>query len=260
MADSEPLVITEQRGYVQIMTLNRPEAMNAFNTALSEALAQTLEEFDADDSVRVGVLTGAGRAFSAGMDLKQFASGGLDAMPLASDRGFGGITERACQKPLVAAVEGVAFAGGLEVALSCDLIVASEGTRLGIPEVGVGLFAGAGALLRLPRQLPYSLAMEMALTADPITAEVAHQHGMVNRVCPKGESVAVAVELAERIARNAPKGVRASKQILQEVLGVSEADFWEFQRPFMADVFGSEDAIEGATAFAEKRDPNWQDK
>ena len=260
MADSEPLVLTEQRGLVQIMTLNRPDAMNAFNTALSQALAQTLEDFDADSSVRVGVLTGAGRAFSAGMDLKQFAAGGIDAMPTADGRGFGGITERACNKPLIAAVEGVAFAGGLEVALACDLIVASQGTRLGIPEVGVGLFAGAGALLRLPRQLPYSLAMEMALTADPITAEVAHQHGMVNRLCPKGEAVATAVELAERIARNAPKGVRASKQLLKEVLGVSEADFWRFQEPFMQDVFGSEDAIEGATAFAEKREPNWQDK
>ena len=260
MADSEPLVLTEQRGYVQIITLNRPEAMNAFNTDLSLALGKALEDFDSDNSVRVGVLTGAGRAFSAGMDLKQFAEGGVDAMPNVGDRGFGGITEKACAKPIIAAVEGVAFAGGLEVALACDLIVAGEGARLGIPEVGVGLFAGAGALLRLPRQLPYSLAMEMALTADPITAEVAHQHGMVNRVAPKGEAVAVAIELAERIARNAPLGVRASKKLMKEVLGVSEDDFWSFQKPVLDEVFASADAFEGATAFAEKREPNWQDK
>lgn len=260
MTDSEPLVLTEQSGYVLLMTLNRPAAMNAFDSALSAALSQALHDFDANAEVRVGVLTGAGRAFSAGMDLKQFAAGGIDAMPMVNGRGFAGITERACAKPLIAAVEGVALAGGLEVALSCDLIVASEGTRLGIPEVTVGLFAGAGALLRLPRQLPYSLAMELALTGDPITAEVAHRHGMVNRVCPKGEAVSVAIELAERIARNAPKAVRASKHLLKEVLGVSESDFWGFQRPLMEEVFGSEDAYEGATAFADKRDPNWQDR
>lgn len=257
---SEELVLTEERGHVLLMTLNRPNDMNAFNTALATALGDTLEAFDANPNLRVGVLTGAGRGFSAGMDLKQFADGGLDGMPNVGDRGFAGITEKSCAKPLIAAVEGFALAGGLETALSCDLIVASEGAKLGIPEVGVGLFAGAGALLRLPRQLPYSIAMEMALTADPITAEVALQHGMVNRVVPRGETVNAAMELAERIAQNAPKGVRASKQLLKDVLGVSEAEFWQFQRPAMEEVFGSEDAIEGATAFAEKRSPNWQDK
>lgn len=257
---SEELVLTEERGHVLLMTLNRPNDMNAFNTPLAAALGETLESFDANPNVRVGVLTGAGRGFSAGMDLKQFADGGLDGMPNVGDRGFGGITEKSCAKPLIAAVEGFALAGGLEVALSCDLIVASKGAKLGVPEVGVGLFAGAGALLRLPRQLPYSIAMEMALTADPITAEVAFQHGMVNRVVEKGETVAAAMELAERIAKNAPKGVRASKQLLKDVLGVSEEAFWAFQRPAMEEVFGSSDAIEGATAFAEKRSPNWQDK
>ena len=257
----EPLVLVEQRGYVQILTLNRPDAMNAFNMALSEALGEALDELDANPDVRVGVITGAGRGFSAGMDLKAFVSGGgIDAMPNPAGRGFGGIAERSAAKPLIAAVERFALAGGLEVALSCDLIVASEGTMLGIPEAGVGLFAGAGALLRLPRQLPYSLAMEMALTAEPITAEVAHQHGMVNRVCPKGEAVNVAVELGERIARNAPKGVRASKALIRNVLGVSEDDFWAFQQPALEDVFASSDAIEGATAFAERRDPDWEDR
>ena len=257
---SEELVITEKRGHIQILTLNRPEDMNAFNTALAAALGEALEAMDNDEEVRVGVLTGAGRGFSAGMDLKQFADGGIDAMPNVGDRGFAGISEKCCAKPLSAAVEGFALAGGREVALSCDLIVASEGAKLGIPEAGVGLFAGAGALLRLPRQLPYSLAMEMALTADPISAEVAHQHGMVNRVVPKGETLSAALELAERISKNAPMGVRASKQLIKDVLGVSEDEFWGFQRPALEEVFASQDAFEGATAFAEKRDPNWQDK
>jgi enoyl-CoA hydratase len=254
------LVLTEERGHVLLITLNRPNDMNAFNSALAQALSDTMDAFDANPNVRVGVLTGAGRGFSAGMDLKQFADGGIDAMPNVEGRGFAGITERSCKKPLIAAVEGFALAGGLEVALSCDLIVASSGAKLGVPEVGVGLFAGAGALLRLPRQLPYSIAMEMALTGDPITAEVAHQHGMVNRVVERGEAVNAAMELAERIAKNAPKGVRASKQLVKDVLGVSEEAFWDFQRPAMEEVFGSEDAFEGATAFAEKRAPNWQDK
>jgi|TARA_B110000196_G_scaffold111634_1_gene96948 enoyl-CoA hydratase len=257
---NEELVLTEERGHVLLITLNRPNDMNAFNTPLAQALASALEAFDANPNVRVAVLTGAGRGFSAGMDLKQFVDGGIDAMPNAGDRGFAGIAEKSCAKPIIAAVEGFALAGGLEVALSCDMIVASEGAKFGIPEVGVGLFAGAGALVRLPRQLPYNLAMELALTADPITAEVAHQHGMVNRVVEKGQAVEAAVALAERIAKNAPKGVRASKQLIKDVLGVSEEQFWEFQRPAMEEVFGSEDAIEGATAFAEKRSPNWQDR
>ena len=257
---SEELVLTEKQGHIQILTLNRPGDMNAFNTALATALGEALEALDNDADSRVGVLTGAGRGFSAGMDLKQFADGGIDAMPNVGERGFAGIAEKSCAKPLIAAVEGFALAGGLEVALSCDLIVASEGAKLGIPEAGVGLFAGAGALLRLPRQLPYSLAMEMALTADPITAEVAHQHGMVNRVVPKGEALSAAVELAERISKNAPMGVRASKQLIKDVLGVSEEEFWQFQQPALEEVFASEDAFEGAPAFAEKREPNWQDK
>lgn len=261
MSTNDDLVLTEQRGYVRILTMNRPEAMNSFNTALSEALAAALADLDADADTRVGVLTGAGRGFSAGMDLKQFAEGGgIKSMPNLERGGFAGITEGGSAKPIIAAVERFALAGGLEVALACDLIVASQGAQLGIPEVGVGLFAGAGALLRLPRRLPYSLAMEMALTADPITAEVAHAHGMVNRVCEKGKAVDVAVELAERIAQNAPMGVRKSKELLKNVLGVSEEAFWEFQRPALEDVFASQDAIEGATAFAEKRDPQWKDR
>jgi enoyl-CoA hydratase len=251
MADE---VLTERRGKVLVITINRPDARNAVNRALAEQMAATLEALDADDEVAVGVLTGDGKGFSAGMDLKAFVEGG---MPNIEGRGFAGIVERSCDKPLIAAVEGFALAGGLEIALSCDLVVAAEGARFGIPEVGVGLFAGAGALLRLPRRVPYGVAMEMALTADPITAEQAAAYGLVNRVVEPGTAVDAAVELAERIARNAPLGLAASKRILIEMQGRTEEEFWAFQNPILGEVFSSSDAVEGATAFAEKRPPNW---
>ncbi|HWC68554.1 MAG TPA: crotonase/enoyl-CoA hydratase family protein [Acidimicrobiales bacterium] len=257
MADDEALVLTEARGKTLLITLNRPDARNAVNRELAEALASALDGLDADPALAVGVLTGAGRGFSAGMDLKAFLSGGLPNVP---GRGFAGLTESACRKPLIAAIEGFALAGGLEIALSCDLIVAAEGARLGIPEVGVGLFAGAGALLRLPRRVPYGVAVEMALTADPITAERGAEIGLVDRLAGPGEAVSVALELAERIARNAPLALAASKEILRETQGRTEAEFWELQRDHMRGVFASEDAKEGATAFAEKRAPNWQGK
>ncbi len=251
MADE---ILTEQRGKVLVITINRPDARNAVNRAVAEQMAAALDGLDADGDVAVGVLTGAGKGFSAGMDLKAFVEGGMPNLP---GRGFAGIVERSCDKPLIAAVEGFALAGGLEIALSCDLVVAASGARLGIPEVGVGLFAGAGALLRLPRRLPYGLAMEMALTADPITAEQAAEHGLVNRVVEPGAAVDEAVALGERIARNAPLGLAASKRILREMQGRTEEEFWQFQGPILDEVFASSDATEGATAFAEKRPPNW---
>jgi enoyl-CoA hydratase len=254
MADDAP-VLTEARGKTLLITLNRPDARNAVNRDLAEALAAALDGLDTDQALAVGVLTGAGRGFSAGMDLKAFLSG---RMPNVDGRGFAGITESSCRKPLIAAVEGFALAGGLEIALSCDLIVAAEGARLGIPETGVGLFAGAGALLRLPRRVPYGVAMEMALTADPITAERGAELGLVDRLAAPGQAVTVALELAERIARNAPLALAASKEILRETQGRTEAEFWELQRDHVRAVFASEDAKEGATAFAEKRAPNWQ--
>lgn len=254
MADE---VLTEIRGKVLLVTLNRPDAMNSVNLELAQALAAAMEELDGNDDLSVGVLRGEGRGFSAGMDLKAFVAGGMPNLP---DRGFAGITEFAAKKPLIAAVEGFALAGGLEIALSCDLIVASEGAKLGIPETGVGLFAGAGALLRLPRRVPYSVAMKMALTAAPITAEEAHALGLVTEVTPKGGAVDAALALAEQIAKNAPLGLQASKALLLEMQGRTEAEFWEYQGPIMRDVFASEDAIEGATAFAEKRPPEWKNK
>lgn len=254
MADE---ILTEKRGKVMIITLNRPEAMNSVNRDLAEAMAAALEDLDSDPELSVGVLTGNGRGFSAGMDLKAFVSGG---MPNIEGRGFAGIVEKAADKPLIAAVEGFALAGGLEIALSCDIIVAAENARLGIPETGVGLFAGAGALLRLPRRVPYGVAMKLALTADPVMAEEAQSLGLVDVVAPKGGALDAAIELAERIAKNAPLALIASKQLLRDTLGVSEEDFWAVQQPVIEKVFGSEDAIEGATAFAEKREPNWQAK
>lgn len=254
MADE---VLTEVRGKVLLVTLNRPEAMNSVNLALAEQLAAAMEELDSNDALSVGVLRGEGRGFSAGMDLKAFVAGGMPNLP---DRGFAGITEFSAKKPLIAAVEGFALAGGLEIALSCDLIVASEGAKLGIPETGVGLFAGAGALLRLPRRVPYSVAMRMALTAQPITAEEGLALGLVSEVAPKGGAVDAALALAEQIAKNAPLGLQASKALLVEMQGRTEEEFWAYQTPIMNDVFGSEDATEGATAFAEKRPPEWKNK
>jgi len=254
MADE---VLTEVRGRVMVITLNRPDAMNAVNSELAHALAAAMDEMDANSEVSCGVLTGNGRGFCAGMDLKGFAQGNF---PHVEGRGFGGITEQLPKKPVVAAVEGFALAGGLELALSCDLIVSSEGAKFGIPEAGVGLFAAAGGLLRLPRVLPYAMAMKMALTAKPITAEQAHEAGMVVEVTEKGGALDAAIALAEQIAANAPLALMASKEIIREMQGRTEAEFWEFQKAHYAKVFKSEDGIEGATAFAEKRAPNWQGK
>lgn len=257
MSDSAPL-LTERRGQVMVITLNRPEAMNAVNMELAELMAAALDELDADPELRVGVLTGNGRGFSAGMDLKAFVEGGgVAGMPNPPGRGFAGITEKAAAKPLIAAIEGFALAGGLEVALSCDILVASEGAKLGIPEVGVGLFAGAGALLRLPKVLPAGKAMMLALTGDPISAEEALALGMIAEVTPKGGALDRAIEIAERICRNAPLGVVASKALLQGSSLLSDDDFYAWQQAHLNSVFGSADAIEGATAFAEKRTPNW---
>lgn len=252
---SEELVLIEDRGLVRIITMNRPDAMNSINIALSEAMAQAMDDLDSDDNVRVAVLTGAGRGFSAGMDLKAFVSG---EMPMIEGRGLAGMVERGPIKPLIAAVEGFALAGGLEVVLGCDLVVAAKNAKLGIPEVTVGLFAGGGALGRLPRHVPEALAMRMALTGEPITAETAQAHGLVIETTEPGGAVEAAVALGEKIAKNAPLGVAASKRIVRESWGMTDAEYWPYQNVIMADIFASEDAKEGATAFAEKRDPNWQ--
>jgi enoyl-CoA hydratase len=250
----EALVLTEQRGAVLVITLNRPEVRNAIDRAIGVEVAAALDRLDGDDDLRVGVLVGAGKGFSAGMDLKAFAAG---ESPLVPDRGFAGMVEQGCRKPLIAAVEGFALAGGLEIALSCDIIVAARDAQIGIPETSIGLFAGSGAVFRLARHIPWGKAMELALTAEPISGEEAHRWGLVARLAEPGEALGVAVALAERIAQNAPLGVEASKQIMWDMVGLSEAELWSHQEPLIRQVFGSADALEGATSFAEKRRPTW---
>ena len=247
---ADEVVLTEQRGRVLLITLNRPEAMNAINGALSTGLWAAVERLNSDPGLTAGVLTGAGRGVCAGMDLKAF-SRGEDIGPMMQ------FIRTGSQKPLIGAVEGFALAGGLELALTCDLIVAAKGAKFGIPETSVGLFAAAGGLIRLPNRVGYGKAMEMAITADPITAEEAFAHGMVVRLTEAGEAVATALELAERVARNAPLAVAASKQLIRQSQGVSETEFWELQKEYFGTVFGSNDSKEGPKAFAEKRPPEW---
>jgi enoyl-CoA hydratase len=253
--NDEPAVLTERRDGVLLITLNRPDARNAVNAALAEGVAAALDELDADDDLSVGVLTGAGKGFSSGMDLKAFVAG---ESPYAADRGFAGITQRAAEKPLIAAIEGFAVAGGFEVALSCDLIVAARGARLGIPEAKRSLVAAGGALLRLPRRIPYHVAMELALTGDPIDAERGYELGIVNRLAEPGGAVDAAIALAGEVVRNGPLALKASKKIVQSSGDWTEAEAWEKQGEIAGPVMTSEDAREGAIAFAEKRDPQWR--
>jgi enoyl-CoA hydratase len=252
---SDDPVLTERRDGVLLITLNRPQARNAVNSALAHGVAAALDELDSDDELKAGVLTGAGGSFCAGMDLKAFVAG---ESPQVEGRGFAGVTQRAARKPLIAAIEGYALAGGLEVALSCDLIVAASDARLGIPEAKRGLIAAAGALIRLPRRVPYHLAMELALTGDPIGAERAHAVGLVNRLAEPGAAVDAALELAATIARNGPLAVDASKHIVRSAQDWTEEQAWQEQAELAGKIFVSEDAREGATAFAEKREPVWK--
>ena len=254
MSDDQA-VLTERLGRTLVITLNRPDARNAVNAALAHGVAAGLDELDGNDELTVGIITGAGNGFCAGMDLKAFVAG---ESPYVEGRGFAGIAQRSAGKPVIAAIEGFAVAGGLEVALACDLIVAAKGAKLGIPEVKRSLVAAGGALLRLPRRIPYHVAMELALTGDPILTERAAEVGLVNRVAEPGAALDVALELAESIAKNGPLALRASKRIVVEEPGWSEDEKWQKQGEISGPVFGSEDAREGATAFAEKREPQWK--
>lgn len=247
----EQAVLVERRGRVMVITLNRPEAMNAINGALSHGLLNAVKELDADDGLTAGVITGNGRAFCAGMDLKAFARG-EDIGPLTT------FIQEGSSKPLIAAIEGFALAGGCEIALTCDLLVASKSSKIGIREVKVGLFAAAGGVFRLPARVGYTKAMEMAITGEPITAEVALEAGMLSELTEDGGALDAAIAWAERIAENAPLAVAASKTLVRAAAqGYDEAALWEMQKPLSAKVFSSNDAKEGPTAFAEKRAPNW---
>jgi enoyl-CoA hydratase len=243
-------VLTEIRDRVLVITINRPAAKNAIDTAVSQGVASALAELNERDDLTVGVLTGAGGAFSSGMDLKAFSGSGIP-------QGLDVVFEQGSKKPLIAAVEGLALAGGLELALSCDLIVAARGAKFGVPEARVGLIAGGGGLFRLSRRLPYGVAMQMAITAAPITAEEAHHHGLVTELTEPGGALTAAIELAEKVARNAPLAVAASKQLVRATGGLTEEECWEIQKPHMRTVFKSNDAKEGPRAFAEKRAPAW---
>lgn len=253
-ASAEP-VVAESRGSVLLITINRPEVRNAVNGAVAEGIAGALEELDGDERLSVGILTGAGGFFCAGMDLGAFVKG---ESPWFGDRGFAGIAQRASRKPLIAAIEGFAVAGGMEIALACDLIVAAKGAKMGIPEAKRSLVAAGGALLRLPQRMPYHVVMELALTGDPMPAERFHELGVVNRLAEPGAAVEVAFEFAERLAKNGPLALLASKQILQEQYDWSSAEMWEKQGAISGPVFASEDSKEGANAFKEKREPVWQ--
>jgi enoyl-CoA hydratase len=255
MTDAEQAILTEDRDGILIITINRPDARNAVNGDVANGMAGALDRLDAEDDLRVGIVTGAGGYFSAGMDLKAFVQG---QSPYAGDRGFAGIAQRSSRKPLIAAVEGFALAGGFEIALSCDLIVASREARFGIPEVKRSLVAAAGALLRLPKRIPYHLAMELALTGEPIGAERAHEIGIVNRLADPGSALDLAIDLAHQITKNAPLALIASKEIIENAVDWTEAEGWAKQGEISGPVFTSEDAREGATAFAEKREPVWR--
>jgi enoyl-CoA hydratase len=254
-SEAEPAVLTARSKRVLTITINRPDQRNAVNAAVARGIGDALDDLDDDPELSVGIITGAGKGFCAGMDLKAFVTG---ERPHVEGRGFAGITQRAADKPLIAAIEGFAVAGGLEVALACDLIVASKGARLGIPEVKRGLVAAGGALLRLPRVLPRNVANELALTGDLIDAQRAHELGLVNRLTDPGEALNTAQQLAETIAANGPLALAATKRIMAESADWSDAEFFERQGPIYEPVFASEDAREGATAFAERRAPEWK--
>ncbi len=246
-------VLTEITDGIMIITINRPEAKNAMTKAASEAIAAALTELDDRADLRVGIITGAGGTFCSGMDLKGFLRGEL---PHVSGRGFGGIVQKSADKPLIAAVDGYALAGGLEVAIACDMIVANENAKFGIPEVKRGLAAAAGGLMRLPKKIPPHIAMELALTGDFIDTKRAYELGMINRIT-SGPALEGALELARIIAGNGPLAVKKSKQVMVESHAWSEAEMWKKQTETLGNLFATNDAREGAAAFAEKRKPNW---
>ena len=244
-------ILLEKRGRVLVITLNRPKAKNSVNAALADALVAATTQLDDDSDLTIGVLTGADGGFSSGMDLKAFASEGAPA-------NFQTFLEQGAKKPLIAAIEGFALAGGLEIALTCDLLVAARGVKVGIPEVKRGLLAAGGGLFRLSARINYGTAMELALTGDPITSDRAAEIGLINHLAEPGKALDVALELAERIAANAPLSVAASKRVIQQSIGRPEADNWKAQQEFVGTIFSSEDAREGAVAFAQKRAPEWK--
>ncbi len=248
-------VLLEVADGIATITLNRPEVRNAIDLPTALALAAALDEVDERSDVAVVILTGSGSAFCAGMDLKAFAA--TKERPIHERRGAFGIVRQPCEKPLIAAIEGNALGGGLEIALACDLVVASESSRLGLPEVKRGLVAAAGGVLRLPRRIPQAVAMELILSGAPLAAQEAQSWGLVNRVAPDGQALAVARQLAQELAANAPLAVRAAKRIVLESADWSADEAFDRQALYTDPVRASADAAEGARAFVEKRTPQW---
>lgn len=248
-------VLVERAGAVQVITINRPQARNALNGAVAAGIRDAADELDADDDLRAGVLTGAGGTFSAGMDLKAFMRG---ESPTFAGRGLCGITQTPPRKPLVGAAEGWALAGGFELLLACDLVIAGASARFGVPEVKRSLVAGAGGALLLTQRIPRAVALEMLLTGDPIDAERAAAVGLVNRVVPEGHALDTAIELATAIAANGPLALTATKEIASRSADWSAAERWDQAQKIGGPVFASDDAKEGARAFAEKRAPVWK--
>lgn len=252
-------IATETTGRTLVVTIDRPQRRNAVDRTTAGELHRAFVAFDADGGLDVAVLTGAGGNFCAGADLHAIGTG--DGNRVSDDPDAPaplGCTRLLLDKPVIAAVEGFAVAGGLEIALSCDLLVAAAGAKLGVPEVKRSLVAAGGALLRLPRKVPYGVAMELALTGDPITAERGQELGLVNRVAEPGGAVDAALELAATIAKNGPLALTATKEILESQWDWSDAEFWQKQSEIAGPVLVSEDSREGAVAFAEKRDPVWK--
>ncbi|MFE0023400.1 crotonase/enoyl-CoA hydratase family protein [Amycolatopsis sp. NPDC059021] len=247
-------VRTERIGATLLITIDRPRARNAVDAAVAAGLAAALDLLESDTDLRAGVLTGADGTFSAGMDLKAALRGESPEIP---GRGFGGLTEAAPAKPLIAAVEGAAMGGGFELALGCDLIVAAEDATFGLPEVKRGLVAAGGGVIRLPKRIPHHLAMEFLLTGEPVSGIRAGELGLANRVVPAGDATAAALKLAEQLAGNAPLALAAVKKIVRAADGVPDADAFAAQREEMGHLMASADVREGMRAFAERRDPVW---
>ena len=251
------VVKTERRlnGQALLITIDRPERRNAFDGATARALEAVIDEYEADDELRVAVITGAGPTFSAGQDLKAAAVGDMGT---SERRGGFGVMGVPPEKPLIAAVEGDALAGGLELCLACDLVVATDVTRMGILEAARALVAVGGGLFRLPKRIPYNIAMELALTGKPLPAEDFHRMGLVNRIVPAGHAVEAALELAADIVRSGPLAVAASKAIVRRSYEWSDEEAWTKQMEFARPAIESEDTQEGILAFIEKREPQWK--
>lgn len=244
----------EREGQVLVITICRPEMRNAIDRATSQAIAQAMDVLDSDSNLTVGILTGAGAHFCSGMDLKAFLRGERVELP---GRGLAGIIETPPRKPVIAAVEGYALAGGFEIALACDLLVAADNAQFGLPEVKRGLIAGSGGLMRLPQRIPHQIAMQYALTGDLMSAAEARQWGLVNQLTLPGEALGAAKALAHKIAANAPLAVQVSKQVVAESCNWPATERWQRQNALLETIIHSNDAREGALAFSEKRPPVW---